>query len=221
MDGRRAAITYGESRKQGKGRTAVTLLILLVGLTSPGFAQKPAAKSQTAPVRFTLVPEKSKIQFFVSSSLSDVNGAFKIWHGSLRIPTLGSVNRIVLRLNIDANSMTTGNGAKDGIIKGKDFFWVEQYPSITFNSTKVLPTGDPSKFQIQGDFTLRGVTKQVTLEVKLDPSGTVQGIIHGDLSFDRTDFGMTKNMPFNKVADTVKVTLDVDVERSPASHAAK
>jgi polyisoprenoid-binding protein YceI len=40
---------------------------------------------------------------------------------------------------------------KNDIIKGKDFFYVEKYPSITFTSAKVIPLGDPTKFQVQGD----------------------------------------------------------------------
>jgi polyisoprenoid-binding protein YceI len=193
----------------------------ILSIALPVFAQHGTAKPATVPVKFTLVPAKSKIQFSVSSSISDVNGVFNTWTGSLKIPTPGSVNGVLLKLNIDANSMTTGSSVKDGVIKGKDFFAVDQYPTITFVSTKVLPTSDPSKFQIQGDFTLRGVTKVVDLGVTLNKDGTVQGLIHGDLNFDRRDFGMTKNMPFNKVADTVKVTLDIDVERSAPSHVTK
>jgi polyisoprenoid-binding protein YceI len=212
-------------RKRGTSfATRAALCLLAAALFSfalPAPAQHGTAKPATAPVKFTLVPAKSKVQFFVSSSLSDVNGVFKTWTGSLKIPNPGSVNGVALKLDIDANSMTTGNSVKDGVIKGKDFFAVDQYPAITFVSTKVMATSDPSKYQVQGDFTLRGVTKVVTLDVTLNKDGTVEGLIHGDLSFDRREFGMTKNMPFNKVADTVKVTLDIDVERSAPSHVMK
>ncbi len=197
-----------------------TALVLAAASCTLSHAQ--AAASHAAPVKFTLVPAKSKIQFYVSSSLSDINGTFATWHGTLKIPNLGSTEGIALQLSIDTASMTTGSGMKDGVIKGKDFFDIAHYPTITFVSTKVTATEDPTKFKVEGNFTLRGVTKVVTLDATINKDGTVDGIIHGDLSFDRRDFGMTKNMPFNKVADTVKVTLDIDVQRSvPVAHKAK
>jgi polyisoprenoid-binding protein YceI len=196
---------------------------LLIGVTFACHAQTSTPATKHAPtVKFTLVPAKSKITFYVSSSLSDIQGTFSSWHGTLKIPVLGSTDGVSLMLNISTDSMTTGSGMKDGVIKGKDFFNVKEFPSIIFVSTKVIPTSDPSKFQVQGNFTLRGVTKLVTLDATLNKDGTVDGLIHGALSFDRRDFGMTKNMPFNKVADTVKVTLDIDVERSvPVARTAK
>jgi polyisoprenoid-binding protein YceI len=195
----------------------------MIGSSFTVNAQAPSSPAKhAAPVKFTLVPAKSKIAFYVSSSLSDIEGTFSSWHGTLKIPVLGSTDGVSLTLNIATDSMTTGSGMKDGVIKGKDFFNVKEFPSITFVSTKVVPTSDPTKFQVQGNFTLRGVTKLVTLDATLNKDGTVDGLIHGALSFDRRDFGMTKNMPFNKVADTVKVTLDIDVERSvPAARTAK
>lgn len=211
-------------RKRNKSlATRAAQYLLIAGIFSLAISASPqhkTAQRSPVPVKYTLVPAKSKVQFFVSSSLSDVNGAFNTWTGTLKIPNPGTVNGVALKLNINANSMTTGSSVKDGVIKGKDFFAVEQYPLITFVSTKVLSTSDTNKFQVQGNFTLRGVTKPVGLGVTLK-DGTVQGVIHGDLSFDRRDFGMNKNMPFNKVADTVKVTLDIDVERSAAAHPAK
>jgi polyisoprenoid-binding protein YceI len=212
----------GHRKGRSATRSALHLFVTTIVMVAiPGNAQHKTAKAATAPVKFTLVPAKSKIQFYVSSSLSDINGVFKTWTGTLKIPNPSSVNGVALKLNIDANSMTTGSSIKDGVITGKDFFDVEQYPTITFVSTKVMATSDPTKYQIQGNFTLRGVTKPVTLDVTLNEEGTVQGVIHGDLAFDRRDFGMTKNIPFNKVADTVKVTLDIDVERSAPSHVGK
>jgi polyisoprenoid-binding protein YceI len=110
--------------------------------------------------------------------------------------------------------MTTGSHAKDNIIKAEKFFFVKQFPSITFASRKAIPSADPAKFQLQGDFTLHGVTKPVTIQVTLDPEGQGRGQIYGDLSFDRRDFGMTHNMPFNRVSDTVRVRIDLAVEPS-------
>jgi polyisoprenoid-binding protein YceI len=117
--------------------------------------------------------------------------------------------------------MTTGSSVKDRMVKGKDFFYVRKYPTITLASTQVIPSSDPNKFQAQGDFTLRGVTKPVTLQVTLDRDSKGGGRIYEDLSFDRRDFGMTKNVPFVRVSDSVRVRLDLYIVAKPVTAAPK
>jgi polyisoprenoid-binding protein YceI len=63
---------------------------------------------------------------------------------------------------------------KDGKLKGKDFFNVKDDPLITFHSTKVVRTG-PDTFDIQGTFTIRGVSKPETLNLTLSGKGTGEG----------------------------------------------
>jgi polyisoprenoid-binding protein YceI len=115
-------------------------------------------------------------------------------------------------------NMTTGSGTKDKMIKGKDFFYVEKFPSITFTSTKTVPSSDPNKFQAEGDFTMRGVTKPVVLQVTLARDSKGGGQIYADLSFDRRDFGMTKNIPFARISDSVRVRMDLYVDPKPATN---
>jgi len=167
--------------------------------------------------KYSIDAADSRIEFSVSSSLDDVSGSFKSWHGELKLPTPGTVNDAQFNLQVSAASMTTGNRAKDEILKSEKFFYVEKFPSITFVSTKAIPTGDPTKFLFQGDFTLHGVTKPVALQVTLDLQGKTRGEIYADLSFDRRDFGMTHDIPFARVSDTVRVRIDLDVERAPLS----
>src|SRR4029077_1426710 len=93
------------------------------------------------------------------------------------------------------------------------FFWVEKYPSITFVSRRIVPDpSNPLKFSMEGDFTLRGVTKPVTFQLTVDPQGNQHGHLYADLSFDRREFGMTYNMPFNRIADSVRVRFDLEVQ---------
>jgi polyisoprenoid-binding protein YceI len=73
----------------------------------------------------------------------------------------------------------------------------------------------------QGDFTLRGVTKPVTLQVTLDCDSKGGGQVYADLSFDRRDFGMTHNVPFVRVGDSVRVRMDLYVVAKPAADSAK
>lgn len=180
------------------------------------------AQTLTNPAReYTIDVPASRVEFFVASSAGDVNGTFGSWKGELTVATPGVSESATLNLEISARSMTTGSRIKDKMVKGKVFFYVKNYPTVTFASTKVIPSGDPNKFQVQGDFTLRGVTKPATLQVTLERDSKGGGRIYADMSFDRREFGMTKNVPFVRVSDSVRVRLDLYVVAKPLATRAK
>jgi polyisoprenoid-binding protein YceI len=194
-----------------KNILTITLFLLCYG--APLNAQTPATPGRD----FTIDVPESKVEFFVGSSVGDVYGTFNSWQGQLSVATPGVPESATLSLVISAASMTTGSGVKDQMIKGPKFFYVDNYPAVSFTSTKVIPSGDPNKFQVQGDFTLRGVTKPVTLQVNLARDSNGGGQIYADLSFDRRDFGMTQNVPFVRVAESVRVRVDLCVRAKPAA----
>jgi polyisoprenoid-binding protein YceI len=101
---------------------------------------------------------------------------------------------------------------KDGKLKGKDFFNAKDDPLITFHSTKVVQTG-PNTFDIQGTFTIRGVSKPETLTFTLSGKGTGEGEVTGTMAFDRKDYGMNSGIPFIKIADRVEVTVHLKGKR--------
>lgn len=118
----------------------------------------------------------------------------------------------VLDIKIQAESVNTGSGMKDGKLKSKDFFDVKQDPLITFHSDKVVQTG-PNTLDIPGTFTIRGVSKPETLTFTITGQGTGSGEIKGTMAFDRRDYGMNKGIPFIKIADRVAVTVDLKGKR--------
>jgi polyisoprenoid-binding protein YceI len=97
---------------------------------------------------------------------------------------------------------------KDGKLRSKDFFDVKQDPTISFLSKKIVETG-PNTFEVDGDFTIRGVTKPETLTLTVSGAGTGSGEIKGTMAFDRKDYGMTKGIPFVTIADRIEVTVDL------------
>jgi polyisoprenoid-binding protein YceI len=101
---------------------------------------------------------------------------------------------------------------KDSKLKGRHFFNVKQYPLITFLSKKTLQTG-PNTFEVQGDFTMRGVSKPETLALTVSGAGTGSGTIKGKMAIDRKDYGMKSGIPLIKIADRVEVTVDLKVKR--------
>jgi polyisoprenoid-binding protein YceI len=113
-----------------------------------------------------------------------------------------------LDVKIQAASVNTGSGLKDGTLKGKNFFNVDEDPWITFRSTTIVQTG-PETFDIQGTFTIRGVSRPETLHLTLSGKGTGSGEITGTMAFDRKDYGMTHGIPFIRIADRVEVSIDL------------
>jgi polyisoprenoid-binding protein YceI len=118
----------------------------------------------------------------------------------------------VLDIKIQADSVNTGSGMKDGKLKSKDFFNADQDPLITFLSKKVVQSG-PNTFDVVGDFTIRGASKPQTLTLTVSGEGTGAGEIHGTMVFDRKDYGMNKGIPFVHIGDSVDVTVDLKVKR--------
>jgi polyisoprenoid-binding protein YceI len=170
-------------------------------LTTPAGAQAPAG----VPV-FQITPVESKIKFHVDASVT-IEGAFDQWEASLTF-TSTAAESAVLDVKIQAASVNTGSGLKDRTLKGDDFFNVEQDPLITFHSTKIVQTG-PETFDVQGTFTIRGVSKPETLHLTLSGKGTGSGEIIGTMAFDRKEFGMTSGIPFIRIADRVEVSVNL------------
>jgi len=182
-------------------RFAVLCLFASVALPSLSRAQVPV---------FAITPEESKITFYVKASVA-LEGTFDKWNATLTF-TSPDVSTGVLAIKIQADSVNTGSGMKDGKLKSKDFFNADQDPLITFVSKKIVQTG-PTTFDVPGDFTIRGATKPQTLTLTVSGAGTGTGVIHGTMVFDRKDYGMNKGIPFVHIGDSVDVTVDLKGKR--------
>jgi polyisoprenoid-binding protein YceI len=165
----------------------------------------PSLSHAQVPV-FTISPTDSSVKFSVKASVA-IDGTFDKWDATLTF-TSTDVTTGVLDIKIQADSVNTGSGMKDGKLKGKDFFDVKENPLITFLSKKIVQTG-PNAFEVDGDFTIRGATKPEMLTLTVSGEGTGTGEIKGTMAFNRKDYGMTKGIPFVKIADTVEVTVDL------------
>jgi polyisoprenoid-binding protein YceI len=182
-------------------RLSILSLAAIVLLPLPSRAQVPVFKT---------TPEDSAIKFYVKASVALV-GKFDKWDASLKFAS-ADVTTAVLDIKIAAATVNTGSGVKDGKLKSKDFFNVEQDPTIEFLSTKVVQTS-PDTFDIMGNFSIRGVSRPETLKLTVTGKGTGSGVIKGVMAFDRKDYGMTSGIPFVKIADRVEVDVDLKVQQ--------
>ena len=187
----------------------VSLLVAGLWCGVAGAQEQGAAGSGGVPV-FDVTPVESSIKFAVKASVG-IQGTFDKWDAKLTFAS-PDVTTARIEIKIEAGSVNTGNGMKNGKLKGKDFFFVDENPLITFVSNKVIQTG-PTSFEVDGEFTIRGVTKPEKLILEVAGKGTGNGTIRGTMAFDRKDYGMNKGIPFIKIADRVEVNVDLKAKQ--------
>jgi polyisoprenoid-binding protein YceI len=153
---------------------------------------------------YEITPIHSSIKFHVKSSTT-IAGKFDKWDAGIRFTSPDETTGI-LEIKIEAASVDTGSGLKNGKLKSKDSFDVEQNPYITFKSTKFVPAG-PHTYDVDGDFTIRVVSNPEKLTLTVSGKGTGSGELHGAMVFNRKNYGMNKGIPFISIADHVDVNF--------------
>jgi polyisoprenoid-binding protein YceI len=120
-------------------------------------------------------------------------------------------------IEIDADSLTTGNDMRDGHLRSNDFFGVGENPKITFRSTSAKVDGD--QVIMTGDLTIRGVTRSVDVPwefggVAVDPFGKTKAGFDATIPVNRKDWGLNWNAALEGggvlVSDKVKLVLEIE-----------
>jgi polyisoprenoid-binding protein YceI len=157
----------------------------------------------------------SNIKFTITHLMvSDVEGSFKNFEAKV-ISSQPDFADAKVELSADINSINTDNEQRDEHLKAPDFFDAAKYPTFTFKSTSFKKVGD-KKYQVTGNLTLHGVTKEVTLDANY--RGTVQhpmskknvagfkvsGVIK------RSDFAIGTNVPAAMLSDEVAFTANAE-----------
>lgn len=159
--------------------------------------------------------------------VAKVRGQFARWSGTV-LAQDGDLARGQVNVVIDAASIDTGVADRDAHLRSADFFDVEQYPEITFASTRVVELGE-NQYRVFGDLTIRGVTREVELEVEYagtaqDPWGNERAGFSASTSIDRKDFGLTWNKVLEAggvmVGDRINIELEVEAVKQTATQAA-
>jgi polyisoprenoid-binding protein YceI len=164
---------------------------------------------------WTIDPVHSSIGFSVRHLVvSKVRGTFGTFSGAIVVAEDGTPS---VSAEIAIDSVNSGNAQRDGHVKSADFFDVEKYPTATFVSTGVRADGDA--YVLDGDFTLKGVTKPVALSLEFN--GVNPGMGHGQVAgfeasvvLNRKDFGIDIDMPLETggavVGDKITITLEIE-----------
>jgi len=172
-----------------------------------------AAGAMAAPVQDDqsryVVKTGSKIEFHATSTFAKVVGVFHSWEANMKMPA-DKFTDASLVLEIDASSVATGSGLRDKEVKGKNFFSVQEHPQIRFASKSISADATPTKYQMVGELTIRGITQPVAVSITLLRQDDGHEWVDGSFSFNRRDFGMTHNLPLDKIANTVLVQFHLD-----------
>lgn len=149
--------------------------------------------------------------------IAKVNGKFDSFSGTIDFDGKNFQNASVA-VTIDVKSIDTDNEKRDGHLKSGDFFLADSFPQITFKSTRVIP-GENDKFQIVGDLTIRGVTRQVTLDAVLngvidDSWGNKRAGFSAATEINRFDYGVSWDNALETgglvVSKEVRIMLEVE-----------
>jgi polyisoprenoid-binding protein YceI len=163
---------------------------------------------------YTIDKDHSEATFQVRHLVSKVSGKFDDFNGSINLdpknPAASSVE-----FKIKAASINTGVADRDQHLRTPDFFDAAKYPEITFKSTSIKPSGKRDVYNVTGNLTMRGVTKQVTLPVTFlgfirDPWGNDKAGFSLTTTVNRKDYGIN----WNKALDNGGVLLGDDVDIS-------
>ncbi len=160
-------------------------------------------------------PSHSAITFSVRHLMvSKVRGRFTDFEGKLVIGEDGTASAEAV---IKVDSLTTDNAQRDGHLKTADFFKTEEFPTATFKATGFRANG--SDFVVDGEFTIRGITRTVALDVEF--LGVNAGMGNGPVAgfeaktvINRKDFGITIDMPLDGGGAVIgdKITLTLEIE---------
>ncbi len=165
---------------------------------------------------WTIDPVHSEVGFVVRHMMvSKVRGKFATFSGE--IVTGQSPLESSVTATIDLASISTGNDQRDNHIRSADFFAVETYPTMTYRSTGVRQDGDD--YVVDGELTLKGVTKNVPLRLELngfgpDADGGTRAGFSATAEINRRDFGVDFNatMETGGVVVSDKVTIQLEIE---------
>ena len=173
---------------------------------------------------WTIDPVHSEVSFVARHMVvRKVRGRFDKFEGTIVTatdPLQSSVNATV-----DLSSVNTGEPNRDNHIRSADFFEVESHPTMTFKSTGIRPDGD--NFLLDGDLTIRGVTRKVPLHVtylgqwqtpwwegNVDKGPKTRAGFVASVEINRHDFGVSWNSPLDGggvvVGNTVEITIDAE-----------
>lgn len=185
------------------------------------------APSFSSADEYAIDPSHSSVGFKIRHLVSKVSGSFKEFDGKFTYDK-AHLDKSMFEGRISASSINTSNEKRDEHLRSPDFFDAKKFPNLTFKSTKIRSKGK-DMLEITGDFTMKGVTKPVTLTAELggevkDPWGNTKFGMEAKGKLNRKDFGMEWNKALDHggvmLGDEIELELAFEAENLTAKKAA-
>ena len=194
-------------------------VVVTLALAAPVLGQQPGpARPARGPNTWIVDPGHSAAAFSVKHMMiATVRGALGPVTGTVEYDGTNA-SSVAADVTIDVRAIDTGNSSRDTDLRAPDFFDVAKYPAMTFKSKRAEAAG-AGRFRLVGDLTIRGVTKEVTLDVEGPSPAIKQGNnlrvgASATTKLNRRDFGLNYNGLIEAgavVGDEITVTIDIEI----------
>ncbi|WP_263365284.1 YceI family protein [Edaphobacter bradus] len=189
---------------------------LLLAVTAAALSVASAgAFAQTST--WTIDPAHSSVNFTTRHmGVSNVHGSLAGVKGTISLNDK-DITKSSVTATVDTTTVSTGVDARDKHLKSPDFFEVDKFPTLSFKSTSLTNNG--GKLQLNGELTLHGVTKPVTLDVdgpapaQTDDKGQTRSGFSAEGIVKRSDFNFGSKFGSAIVGDDVKFSIDVEIDK--------
>jgi polyisoprenoid-binding protein YceI len=169
-----------------------------------------AATAVAQPKPHTVDKAHSQINFVAEARFISANGTFDRWDAEVQLDP-AKIESSSFKVTIEAASINTRVSQRDNHLRSKDFFDVEKYPQITLVSKRITKMPD-GKIIVVGDLTMRGVTKQIEVQLTQVFYENNRGRYRTSFEVNRKEYGIVYNSRLNPIEDVVKVQVDINVQ---------
>ncbi|MFE9095430.1 YceI family protein [Streptomyces sp. NPDC007264] len=166
---------------------------------------------------YTVDPAHTTIGFVARHAMvTNVKGSFQTFEGTLHLDG-SDPSKSTASIDVTMDSIDTGNSDRDGHLKSADFFKTDEFPAMTFRSTKAEALGGDD-YRITGDLSILGVTKPLAIDLEFngaakDPFGNERVGFEGKAEILRSEWGLTWNAALETggvlVSDKIKLVFDI------------
>ena len=173
---------------------------------------------------YTLDPSHTTIGFVARHAMvTNVKGSFKDFEGTLHLDG-SDPSKSTASIDVKMESVETGSADRDGHLKSADFFKTDEFPTMTFRSTKAEALGGDD-YRITGELSILGITKPLTIDLEFngaatDPFGNQRVGFEGKAQITRSEWGLSWNAALETggvlVSDKIKLVFDISAIKNAA-----
>jgi polyisoprenoid-binding protein YceI len=184
-------------------------------ITTPG-VRVVDGRSVPEPGTWELDPAHQSFEFVARHLMAKVRGKFTGVSGTATVTEAPEDSTLAIEL--DTTTITTGDPTRDGHLRSNDFFGTDDHPTISFSSTAIRPGPSQTTWQVDGQLTIRGISRPVTVELEflggaIDPWGNqrigVSGVVP---EVNREDWGLTWNTPLETGGFLLSKSVRLEIE---------